>query len=213
MLNAAHDQLRPRISVLVILSPFFLIRVFLPCTVRTRGTRRKCAWSEDTTQRFPSYRHMCRPLKLNGFCYQSYACDGSASVRLLVLLHVTFIPYRSLLLFGDLRFFLLGLLAFVVGGDHGALNLRRFPDRNRLKRKHDENTMQEPRGIQGVIYYEVSSHKEGTDTEMRRRRSSRVAHPLQARAQTPGMGLSTPNFVSSSVPSRSLPYVLKTSKI
>src|SRR4051812_9888084 len=133
------------------------------------------------TSRFPSCRHPCCPLKLGRSCHQTNACDDSVSVRLLVLLHVTFIPYRNLLLLGDWRFFFLGLLVFVVGGGHGALNLRTFPDRNRSKRKHDENTMHEPRGIRGVIYYEVSRHKEGTDMETRRRRSSRVAHPVEAR--------------------------------
>ena len=37
--------------------------------------------------------------------------------------------------------------------------------------------MQEPLGIHGVMYYEVSNHKEGFDTKMRRRRSSGEAHP------------------------------------
>src|SRR3954468_785690 len=113
MLNAAHDQLGPRIPVLVILSPFFQIRVFLPCTVRTRGTRRKCARSEDMTQSSPSCRHPCCPPKLGRLCHQSNACDGSMGVRLLALLHVSFITYRNLLFLGDLRFFFLGLLAFV----------------------------------------------------------------------------------------------------
>src|SRR4051812_17872405 len=150
MLNAAHDQFGPRIPVLVILSPLFLLRVFLPCMVRMSGMRRKCPWSEDMTWRFPSCRHPCCPPKLGRVCHHSNACDGSAGVRMLFLLHVFFIPYQNLLLLGVLRIFFLGLLAFVVGGDHGALNLRRFPDRNRSKRKHDENTMHEPWGIRGL---------------------------------------------------------------
>src|SRR4051812_23416254 len=147
------------------------------------------------TSRFPSCRHPCCPLKLGRSCHQTNACDDSVSVRLLVLLHVTFIPYRNLLLLGDLRFFFLGLLAFIIGGDHGALNLRRFPDRNILKRKHDENMMHDPRGIQRVIYYEVSMHKEGTDTETRQSWSSRVAQPSRCGQvrPAPGVGLFTPD--------------------
>src|SRR4051812_49311281 len=115
--------------------------------------------------RFHSCRHPCCPPKLGRSCHQTNACDSSTGVRILVLLHVSFIPYKSLLLLGVLRFFFLGLLAFIVGGGHGALNLRRFPNRNRPKQKHDENMMHGPRGIRGIIYYEVSMHKEGTDTE------------------------------------------------
>src|SRR4051812_25300128 len=36
LLNAVHDHVGPRIPVLVILSPLFLLRVSLPCMVRTR---------------------------------------------------------------------------------------------------------------------------------------------------------------------------------
>src|SRR5215216_121692 len=36
LLNAVHDHVGTRIPVLVILSPLFLLRVFLPCIVRTR---------------------------------------------------------------------------------------------------------------------------------------------------------------------------------
>src|SRR3954464_2459289 len=97
-----------------------------------------------------------------------------------VLYHVLFIPNQNLLLLRVLRIFFLGLLSLFVGGDHDALKLRRFPYRNRSKRKHDENTMHEPRGIRGVIYYEVSMHKEGTGMKTRRRRSSGGSHPLQA---------------------------------
>ena len=43
------------------------------------------------------------------------------------------------------------------------LSLQRVcPGRNRSKQKHDENTIYEPRGIRGIIYYEVSYQKEGT---------------------------------------------------
>src|SRR4051812_48856687 len=132
------------------------------------------------TSRFPSCRHACCPPKLDRRCHHSNACDGSAGVRLLVHLHVSFITYQNLLLLGFVRIVFLGLLASVIGGDHGALNLRSFPDRNRSTQKYDENSMQEPRGIRGVIYYELSKHKEGYDTKTRRSRSSGKAHPLQA---------------------------------
>ena len=43
------------------------------------------------------------------------------------------------------------------------LNFQRVcPGRNISKQKHEENTIYEPRGIRGVIYYEVSYQKEGT---------------------------------------------------
>src|SRR3954467_11105090 len=100
MLNAPHDQLGPRIPVLIILSPFFQIRVFLSCTVRTRCTRRKCAWSEDMTRSSPSCRHPFCPLKLGRSCHQTNASDGSVGVWMLFLLHVLFIPNKNLLLLG-----------------------------------------------------------------------------------------------------------------
>src|SRR4051812_43496573 len=36
LLNAVHDHIGPRVPVLAILSPLFLLSVFLPCMVRAR---------------------------------------------------------------------------------------------------------------------------------------------------------------------------------
>src|SRR4051812_45320948 len=118
---------------------FFLHSSKLECLFPTRleqGVLGGSVRGEDMTRSSPSCRHPCCPPKLGRLCHQPNDHDGSAGVRLLVLFHVTFIPYQNLLLHGDLRFFFLGLLAFIVGGSHSSLNLRRFPDRNRSKRKH-----------------------------------------------------------------------------